>query len=235
VLGGLTSISAARVGPGVVERFSGFQRVVVGEVAGGGPGRAERIAEALREAGAEAVVSGDIVAEVWRKFAFIASVAAACGLSRSAVGTIRGRPLGRLLIERAVREAVAVARARHVMLPSDEESSILQFIDGLPPGMKPSLLLDLEAGRPTEIDDLSGAVSRLGRRAGVETPVHDTATAALGEGRVMLPGRAAERGRPVVHEVYFGPARAAGEPDGDRGAEGTGTGPSGPRAERRAG
>ena len=49
--------------------------------------------------------------------------------------------------------------------------------------MKPSLLLDLEAGGPTEIDDLSGAVSRLGRLANVETPVHDTATAALGGGR----------------------------------------------------
>jgi ketopantoate reductase len=45
--------------------------------------------------------------------------------------------------------------------------------------MKPSFLLDLEAGGPTEIDDLSGAVSRLGRLAGVETPVHDVATAAL--------------------------------------------------------
>ncbi|HEX3127696.1 MAG TPA: ketopantoate reductase C-terminal domain-containing protein [Thermoanaerobaculia bacterium] len=38
----------------------------------------------------------------------------------------------------------------------------------------------MEAGRPTEIEDLSGAISRLGRKAGVETPVHDVATAVLG-------------------------------------------------------
>jgi ketopantoate reductase len=38
----------------------------------------------------------------------------------------------------------------------------------------------VESGGPTELDDLSGTVSRLGREAGVETPVHDTATAALG-------------------------------------------------------
>ena len=75
---------------------------------------------------------------------------------------------------------VAVARTRGVALADDEESSILKFIETVPAGMKPSLLLDLEAGGPTEIDDLSGAVSRLGRLAGVETPVHDTATAALG-------------------------------------------------------
>jgi 2-dehydropantoate 2-reductase len=183
ILGGLTAISAARVGPGVVERRSSMQRVVVGEVSGGISERAERIASAFQQAGVEASVAGDIAAEVWRKFAFIASAAAACGLARSPIGPLRETPRGRLLIERAVREVVAVARARGVALPEGEEESILRFIDAVPAAMKPSLLLDLEAGGPTEIDDLSGAVSRLGRQAGVETPVHDTATAALGIAR----------------------------------------------------
>ena len=176
----MTAISAARVGPGVVERYSTIQRVVVGEVAGGVSERAERIASALRQAGAEALVSGDIAVEVWRKFAFIASMAAACGLARSPIGPLWETAPGRLLIERLVREAVAVARARGVALPEGEEEGILRFFGTLPPGMKPSLLLDVEAGGPTEIDDLSGAVSRLGRLSGVETPAHDTATAALG-------------------------------------------------------
>ena len=50
-------------------------------------------------------------------------------------------------------------------LPEGEEDAILRFIDTLPAGMKPSLLLDLEAGGPTEVDDLSGAVARLGRQS----------------------------------------------------------------------
>lgn len=180
VLGGLTEISAARVAPGVVERRSPFQRVVVGERAGGASGRAERIAAAFREAGADARVSLDITADLWKKLAFIASMAAACGLARSPVGPIRDTPLGHLLIERAVREVLAVGRARGVALAEDTESRILRFVDSLAPAIKPSFLLDLEAGGPTEIDDLCGAVSRLGRLAGVETPVHDTAAAALG-------------------------------------------------------
>jgi 2-dehydropantoate 2-reductase len=109
-------------------------------------------------------------------------MAAACGLARTPVGPLRETPLGRLLIERAVREAIDVGRSRGVGFSEDEEAKILRFIDSVPAGMKPSLLLDLEAGGPTEIDDLSGAVSRLGRQTGVETPVHDTATAALGAG-----------------------------------------------------
>jgi 2-dehydropantoate 2-reductase len=180
VLGGLTEISAVRVGPGIVERRSPFQRVVVGERAGGTSERAERIAAAFRQAGAEARASDDITVDLWRKFAFIATMSAACGLSRFPIGPIRKTPMGRLLLERAVGEVIAIARARGVALAEGEESRILGFIDSLPESMKPSFLLDLEAGRLTELDDLSGAVSRLGRLAGVETPVHDVATAALG-------------------------------------------------------
>ncbi|MBW8878610.1 MAG: ketopantoate reductase family protein [Acidobacteria bacterium] len=185
VLGGLTEISAARLGPGVVERRSAFQRVVVGERAGGVSERAERIAAAFREAGADARASADITADLWRKLAFIATMSAACGLARSPIGPIRKAPLGHLLIERALHEVVAVARSRGVALPEDVEPKILGFIDTLPDSMRPSFLLDLESGGPTEIDDLSGAVSRLGREAGVETPVHDVATAALGVVRTV--------------------------------------------------
>jgi 2-dehydropantoate 2-reductase len=182
VLGGLTEISAARIAPGIVERRSSFQRVVVGERSGGLSERAERIAEAFRHAGAEARASVDITADLWRKLAFIASMAAACGLSRSSVGPIREKPLGHLLIERAVREVLDVARGLGAALAGDEASKILTFVDSLHPALKPSFLLDLESGGPTEIDDLCGAVSRLGRKAGVDTPVHDVATAVLGRG-----------------------------------------------------
>jgi ketopantoate reductase len=43
----------------------------------------------------------------------------------------------------------------------------------------PSFLLDVQAGGPTELEILSGAVSRFAESTGVETPIHDTATAAL--------------------------------------------------------
>jgi 2-dehydropantoate 2-reductase len=183
VLGGLTEISAARIGPGIVERRSSFQRIVVGERAGGLSERTERIAALFRDTGAEARASADITADLWRKFAFISSMAAACGLARAPIGAIRAAPLGRLLIERAVREVGAVARARGVAVTEEDGEKILGFAFGLPDPMKPSFLLDLEAGGRTESDDLSGAVSRLGREAGVETPVHDVATAALSAAR----------------------------------------------------
>jgi 2-dehydropantoate 2-reductase len=179
VLGGLTQVSVLKVGPGVVERKSPFQKVAVGERTGKPSDRVRRIVDAFQQAGAEARVSEDILGDLWRKFAFITSTAAACGLARAPIGPVREARYGRLLLERAVKEVLAVARARGLRLDDAEASKILSFIDSIGPAIKPSFLVDLERGGPTELDDLSGAVSRLGREAGVETPVHDTATAAL--------------------------------------------------------
>lgn len=179
LLGGLAYISAARTAPGIIELKSDFRRVTVGEVDGGLSERAERVAAAFADTPVEARAVDDIDVELWRKFVFIASVSAACGLARSAIGPVRDAPGGTTLLRRAVEEVVAVARARGVALADDESDRVLERIDALVPHLKPSFLLDLEAGGPNELDILSGAVSRLAEQAGVSTPVHDTAAAAL--------------------------------------------------------
>jgi 2-dehydropantoate 2-reductase len=57
-------------------------------------------------------------------------------------------------------EVLAVERERDIALADSEISRILEFCDSLPETNKPSLLRDLEAGLPTEIDDLSGAIEQ---------------------------------------------------------------------------
>ncbi len=179
MLAGLAVISAEKSSPGVITRKSDVRRVVLGERGGGPSERAERVAAAFRDAGAEARVSEDIAVDLWRKFLFLATLAAACGLARAPVGVVREAPLGPELLERAGREIAAVARARGVALPAGEEDRMGPTIAALPAHLKPSFLLDLERGGPNELDILSGAVSRFGRSCGVPTPVHDTAVAAL--------------------------------------------------------
>ncbi len=179
VLGGATYISAARVAPGVVERRSSFQRVLVGELPAGGSPRVDAVVAAFRSAGVEAEASPDIRLELWRKLTFLAAISAACGLVRGDIGAVRARPLGAELIARLVAETAAVARSRAAALPPDEEARVTAQIAGLPGPMKPSFLLDLLAGGPNELDMLSGAVARLGAAAGVPTPVHDVAVTVL--------------------------------------------------------
>jgi 2-dehydropantoate 2-reductase len=179
VLGGLAKISAARVAPGVIERRSGFQSAVIGELGGGISDRASGIAAALRGANIDARASDAIDIELWEKFVFITAVAAVCGLTRTPIGPVRDAPGGRLLIERAVSEVVAVARARGVALPTDETAKTIAFIETLPPGMKPSFLLDLEAGGQTELATLSGAVARFASDLAIQCPVHETVATVL--------------------------------------------------------
>ncbi len=179
VLGGATYISAARVAPGVVERRSAFQRVLVGELPAGTSARVDAVVGAFRSAGVEAEASPDIRLELWRKLTFLAAISAACGLVRGDIGSVRVRPLGEQLIGRLVAETAAVARARGAALPAEEEARVTAQIAGLPAPLKPSFLLDLLAGGPNELDILSGAVARLGAAAGVATPSHDVAVTVL--------------------------------------------------------
>ena len=180
ILGGVTRISVARVQPGVVERRGPFQSVIVGELDGRVTDRVTRIVAAFRDIGVDASASNQIEVDLWQKFVFIAALAGSCGIARTPVGPLRDRPLGRRLLQRAVQEAVDVARARGIPLAADETAQVVGAIDALPPGTKPSFLLDLEAGGPTELATLSGAVSRYADAAGVGAPVHDTVAAVLG-------------------------------------------------------
>ncbi len=177
LVGGVTRISVARVAPGVVERRGTFQSVIVGELNGHASERTNRIAAAFRDAGVDARASTQIVTDLWEKFVFIASIAASCGLARSPIGPVREAPLGRRLLQRAVQEVVEVATARGIPLATDEVARVIGAIDALPPGTKPSFLLDVEAGGATELDILSGAVSRYAEELRVSTPIHDTVTA----------------------------------------------------------
>jgi 2-dehydropantoate 2-reductase len=179
LLGGLTAISVERTGPGEVLRKSTFNRVVVGELAGGTSARATEIAALFSAAGAQARASVEMPLELWRKFVFITTMGSCCGLSRTAIGPVRDAPMGQVLLERATAESVGVGRAMGVAFGPDEVGRVLEQVRSMAAGMKPSFLLDLERGGPTELDVLMGAVSRLGRQIGVPTPVHDTAVAAF--------------------------------------------------------
>jgi 2-dehydropantoate 2-reductase len=180
LLGGLTAISAERICPGQVARSSSFNRVVVGELGGGLSERARGVAGVLGAAGIDARASAEMPLELWRKLVFITTMASCCGLARTSIGPVRAAPMGQALLERAAAESIAVGRAMGIGFAADEVTRVLEQVRSMPAAMKPSFLLDVERGGPTELDVLGGAVSRLGREVGVPTPVHDAAVAAIG-------------------------------------------------------
>ena len=171
VCGGVAYIAAGIEAPGVVRHNGTMARLLFGERHPGESWRLRTLEAACQGAGIEAALVPDIEAEVWRKFLFLAPFAAITCLGRTTIGAVREDPMLWPKFLKMVEEAAAVARARGVNLPEGIAEERIAFARGLPTTMRSSMLQDLEAGKPLELDWLTGAVVRLGAEAGVDTPV----------------------------------------------------------------
>jgi 2-dehydropantoate 2-reductase len=189
VLGGLCRIISFVAEPGVIRHVGATPLVALGEFDGRRTARLVRLQEALERAGVSVETPADIVAALWEKLLFIAPFGGVGAVARAPIGVIRALPGTRSLIERAMHEIHAVARARGVRMAEDTVARALTYIDTLPPAGTASLQRDLAAGRPSELEALIGVVVRLGAAQGVATPVHtflhDT----------LLPGELRARGQ----------------------------------------
>ncbi len=134
-------------------------------------------------------VPDDIEAAIWEKFLFIAPVGAVGAATRKPFGVVRRVAEARALLEAAIREVAALARARGVRIRADAVERTLAYFDGLPEDGSASMQRDILEGRPSELDDQTGAVVRLARAAGVPVPVNESLYGAL------LPAELQARGR----------------------------------------
>src|SRR5690606_16005024 len=126
-----------------------------------------------------ATVAPDIRVALWEEFLFITAWAGVGAATRAPMGVIRRLPETRRLIESALGELELVARGLGVALARDIVRDIMAFVDSIPDGGTASLQRDIAAGRPSELDNLTGAAVRLGARVGVATPVNALLYAAL--------------------------------------------------------
>jgi len=174
VIGGLCRISAEIASPGVIALHSSFTQITLGEMDRRPSVRTEALAKALNDAGIPTDVSTDIQADMWRKFAFITAFSGVTGATRSTIGPIRAVPETFAIYRRIAEEVVAVGKAEGVDLGAEFVDMLVVQAQGLPAGMKASLLVDLERGKRTEVETLQGTVVALGRKHGVPTPVTET-------------------------------------------------------------
>ena len=182
VLGGAAYFPANISAPGeitFVGRMADHPHLVFGESGAGDSPRARSIAATFAAAGIDCRICDDTELMLWEKFCLIAGTSATTALCRQTVGVVRSDADMRWLLAESVAEAARVGRCLGIALKEGLEAEILGFLDGNPAGGKASQLVDLERGRRLELEGLSGAVVRLGREAGVPTPVHATVYAAL--------------------------------------------------------
>lgn len=178
VAGGAAYIVVVVDQPGHL-RHTTADRLVFGERDGRISDRLLAFEQAGTRAGFTAKASGTVESDLWVKFVRLATWSGMTTVTRSPMGVLRDDPALYAMMMRAIDEVIAVGQARGVALPADLVDSTRKLIAGFPPASKSSMLEDLERGRPLELPWLSGAVVRLGREAGIQTPIHEFITTVL--------------------------------------------------------
>lgn len=163
-------------------RRAGQYELAVGDDDGG-----RAFAALLDGTGLRILISPDFKTLVWRKLLLnaMANPITALTLQRQAV--FRREDVKALCLD-ILKEAAAVARADGARLPDDEPERLLATLLTYPPDAGTSMYFDRLAGRPLEIEALTGAVVAAGARHGVPTPINRVLLI-LGRAISDVPGR----------------------------------------------
>ena len=178
VMGGAVYVFANIIAPGVI-RHGAADSLMFGELSGGITPRGEALQAAMKAAEIETVLSDNMSYLLWQKFLGIGAVSSVCTTARSPIGPLRDDPETLKVFSGFMEEIIALSRAKGIGLKPEAKEMSLKMILGLPPEARPSMLLDLEQGKPMEVEAIQGAAVRLGRELGVPTPLFDLAYAAL--------------------------------------------------------
>jgi len=173
VLGGLCTLIVFIAGPGHIRHVAADPFIAFGELDNRPSERVEKLSQVFSKAqGMRLENPPDIHVSLWWKFAMITGLTGVGSVSRAPIGVHRSLPGTRRMLEQAAEEICKVAWARKIALPQDSVSKILAFWDSVPPEGTTSIQRDIMNGRPSELEYLNGAVVRLGKEMGVETPVN---------------------------------------------------------------
>jgi 2-dehydropantoate 2-reductase len=165
VIAAAVYVGSGMAGPGHVKHHGG------GDLAIGASPASEALLQTLEAASIHATISDDIETTLWRKLTIncaFNALSAVAGISYGPMVEVEG---ARDVIASAVREAVTVARACGVSMPSDLAAQILK-IPATMPNQTSSTAQDLARGKPSEIDFLNGYVVRKGAELGIPTPTN---------------------------------------------------------------
>jgi 2-dehydropantoate 2-reductase len=181
VIRGTTFPAGKILGPGLVQwDVKGDTTFGPFEPSPAGPEEIARLAAACTRAGMPAAAVPDARGAQWRKVIFNAATNPVGALTGLTHGRVCERPDLRRLVSGLVEEGKAVAAAQGIELDADPEALIDHAAKPeIAYGHKASMLQDVEARRPTEVDWLNGGIARFGREQGVPTPLNEAVMALI--------------------------------------------------------
>ena len=175
---------ASIVGPGHVHH-NGWELVRLGERRGPATPRIHRVAEVWADAGFRVQAYDDVEQLVWEKLIFNVTFSGTCAVLERTIGEVLADPSAWQVASACGSEAFAVARARGIALDFDDPVAYARAFGEKIAGARPSMLLDVLAGRPCEIGMINGAIPPAALAVGLTAPVNEVVTALV---RAKSPG-----------------------------------------------
>lgn len=169
---GCVYIVAYIVEPGHIAEHTNGYRYLYGTTTGS-PQKLDRLQRLFEEAGLRARIETDIVRIVWDKFAFISPVATVTSYTDETYGGVLGDPHNRADLMALLGEFQEVARARGVFLSAGIAEKVVAQMERIPAETTTSMQRDFRAGRPTELESLTGYIVREGRRLDIPVPTYE--------------------------------------------------------------
>lgn len=171
VIIGTTQHNCAVLGAGEI-RHGGSGRTCIGPLCGDAE-RLKGIAGALTESGLECVCDSQVQKLIWSKMLTNVSVSVLTGVLQVPMGYIAENEAAWAICETLVREAVAVAAGEGIAFDAEEKIAEVRGVCERSPMGLTSIYADLRDGRKTEVDTISGSVTRASHRNGVPAPTHE--------------------------------------------------------------
>ncbi len=168
---GVTYNGATMLGPAQV-RHVARQPTLIG-VTPATEARVLALIALLGQAGLEALVTPDVDSLLWGKAVANAAINPLTALWRVPNGEVCATSERRALALALAQETVAVAQARGIVLPFEDPIAYIESVCRRTAANRSSMLQDVERGRPTEIDSITGVIVAEGQRLGVPTPVSE--------------------------------------------------------------
>ena len=170
VVGCVVHASCALQAPGVVQHHFG-NKLILGEPSGQQTERAKALAALLKRAGFEAPLSEQIQRDTWYKLWGNMTVNPVSALTGATTDLILDDPLVRDFISQVMREAKEIGAC--IGIPIDQQPEDRHAVTRKLGAFKTSMLQDVEAGKPVELDALVTVVQELGVLTAVPTPFTD--------------------------------------------------------------
>lgn len=134
------------------------------------------IADVLSKCGLTTEHTDNIISKVWRKSVMNACMNPVCAVTGLTMSRVMNDPIVFQIVDALAKECIRVARANEIELGWDFYTYAMDYM-GDAGDHKPSMLMDIEAGRRTEIDFINGKFVEYGSRTGTQTPYNHTLSA----------------------------------------------------------